>query len=124
MFDMLEIEFPTQKEDEKLAPDNHEVKDDVNNVSNNIDENVDNSVNFDEDHVPENAEPINDTVVSKKSAKKSKMKAGKKKAALKAKRNPSKKTLSISKAKNMFKKKEYTRNKKKSTATSENSERK
>lgn len=107
---MLETWSPTQKDNEQATPVNHEESDVVNNVSNNIPYNVDDYANADEVPILENYEvyvdftPINDVVVSKKTAKKSK----KKKGVLIAKRIPSKKTPTPAKIKKTPKKKEDT----------------
>lgn len=77
---MLETESLTQKEDGQVAPVNHEVNDDVNNVSNKIYNNVNESSNYDEASISENYEVhvdfilVNDVVVSKKYVNKSKKK--------------------------------------------------
>lgn len=77
---MLETESLTQKEDGQVAPVNHEVNDDVNNVSNTIYNNDNESSNYDEASISENYEVhvdsilVNDVVVSKKYANKCKKK--------------------------------------------------
>lgn len=124
---MLNIESPTQKENEQVALVNYRVNNDVSTVSKTIYDNVDDSANNYEARVLENYEfhvdstPTNNIVVSKKSAKKYKKKVEKKKVALKANMTPSKKTHILVKTKNTPKKKDDVGKKNKYVATSEKS---